>query len=93
MMLWSFIYILDDLVRYTELWNDSTIWTFKHKAPGFSLLKEVLQEQRFRHKQQLGVAVAVCKLLHKLHDLEITQEGLTTDDIFVKKSNQVTRLF
>ena len=87
------MYILDDLVRYTELWNDSTIWTFKHQAPGFSLLTDVLQEQRFCHKQQLGVAVDICKLLHKLHDLEITQEGLTTDDIFVKKSNQVKRLF
>ena len=86
-------FVLDDLVNCTALWKSSTIWSFKNRAPGFCPLGEALSEQLLCRKQRLCVAVEICKHVHKLHAMTITQEDLTIDDIFIKKSNQVPGFF
>lgn len=83
-------FILDDLDRCTGLWKNSAFWSFKVQSAGFTSLTETLTEEWFCRKQRFNVAVDICKLLQKLHDWKITQEDLTTDDIFVKKTNQVS---
>ena len=81
----------DDLDKCTNLWKIPVFWSFKGQEPGFTSLTEVLQEEWFCRKERLCVAIDICKLLHKLHDWKITQEKLTTDDIFIKKTDQVTQ--
>ena len=85
--------VLDDLAKCLELWRSSTFWTFKNQVPGFTPLAETLREQLLCRKHRLCVAVEISKYLHKLHALKITQEDLTINDIFIKKSNQVPGFF
>lgn len=82
-------FILDDLDRCTGLWKSSAFWSFKGQSAGFSSLTEILTEEWFCRKQRIYVAIDICKLLKMLHDWKIIQEDLTTDDIFIKTTNQV----
>ena len=83
------ILFVDDLDRCTDLWKSSEFWQFKGQSTDFTPLTETLREEWFCSKQRLYVAIGICKLLHNLHDRKISQEDLTIDDIFVKKTSEV----